>query len=67
MQRGQLGRFCRASQIPIRKRPYIWGDLLEPFADTEFTPEYEAFTLSRLHQAGLTDTEIDQIRAKPGG
>jgi hypothetical protein len=64
VQREELERFCRASQIPVRKRPDIWGDLLEPFVDTEFTPDSEAVTLSRLHQAGLTDTEIDQIRAK---
>jgi hypothetical protein len=66
VQREELERFCRASQVPIRKRPDIWGDLLEPFADTEFTPQYEAVTLSRLHQAGLTGTEIDQIRARVG-
>jgi hypothetical protein len=65
-QREELERFCRASQIPVRKRPDIWGDLLEPFLDTQFTPEHEAETLSRLRQAGLTDTEIGQIRAKVG-
>jgi hypothetical protein len=66
VQREDLERFCRASQIPIRKRPDIWGDLLEPFVDTKLTPEYEAVTLSRLRQAGLTDTGIGQIRAKVG-
>jgi hypothetical protein len=66
VQREELERFCRASQIPVRKRPDIWGDLLEPFIDTQPAPEYEAATLSRLRQAGLTDTEIDQIRAKVG-
>jgi hypothetical protein len=66
MQRQELERFCRATQIPVRKRPDIWGDLLEPFLDTEFTPKHEAVTLSRLRQAGLTDTEIDQIRARVG-
>jgi hypothetical protein len=66
VQREKLERFCRASQIPVRKRPDIWGDLLEPFVDTQPAPEHEALTLSRLHQAGLTDTDIDQIRAKVG-
>jgi hypothetical protein len=65
-QREELERFCRACQIPVRKRPDIWGDLLEPFLDTQFTPEQEAVTLSRLRQAGLTDTAIGQIRAKVG-
>ena len=65
-QREELERFCRASQIPTRKRPDIWGDLLEPFLDTEFTPEHEAATLSRLHRAGLTETEVGQVRARVG-
>lgn len=65
-QREELERFCRASQIPTRKRPDIWGDLLEPFLDTEFTPEYEAATLSRLHHAGLTETEVSRVRARVG-
>lgn len=64
VQREDLERFCRASQIPIRKRPDIWGDLLEPFVDTEFTPEHEVAIQNRLHQAGLTDSEISRIRAK---
>jgi hypothetical protein len=63
-QQEELARFCRASQIPVRRGPDIWGDLLEPFVDTEFTPEHEAATLSRLRQAGLTDLEIAQARAK---
>jgi len=65
-QREELARFCQASQIPIRKRPDIWGDLLEPFVDTHPAPGHEAVTRARLHQAGLTDTEIDQIRARVG-
>lgn len=66
VQREELERFCLASQIPVRKRPDIWGDLLEPFVDTQPAPEYEAVTLSRLRQAGLTDTEIGQIRTQVG-
>jgi len=66
MQRADLERFCQASQIPLRKRPDIWGDLLEPFVDTELTPEHEAATRSRLSQAGLTDSEISQTRVKVG-
>ena len=65
-QREELERFCRASQVPIRKRPDIWGGLLEPFVDTELTPEHKAATLTHLRRAGLTDTEISQIRAKVG-
>jgi hypothetical protein len=48
MQQDELERFCRATQIPVRKRPDISGDLLEPFLDTQFTPEREAVTLGLL-------------------
>lgn len=64
VQRQDLERFCQASQVPIRKRPDVWGDLLEPFIDTQLTPQHEAATLGRLHQAGLTDAETGQIRTK---
>jgi hypothetical protein len=64
VQRQDLEQFCQASRIPIRKRPDIWGDLLEPFIDTQLTPGRAAATLNRLHQAGLTDAEIAQIHAK---
>lgn len=65
-QRQDLDQFCQASQVPIRKRPDVWGDLLEPFLDTQLTARQQAATLSRLHEAGLTDAEIDEIRAKVG-
>ena len=65
-QRQDLEQFCQAYQVPIRKRQDVWGDLLEPFLDTQFTVQHQAATLVRLHDAGLTDAEIDQIRAKVG-
>ena len=63
-QRADLERFCQAHQIPARKRPDIWGDLLEPFLGAQ--PQLEADALARLHQAGLSAAEIDQIRARVG-
>lgn len=63
-QRQDLERFCQASLVRIRERPDVWGDLLEPFTDTQLTPQHESATLGRLHQAGLTAAEIAQIRAK---
>jgi hypothetical protein len=65
-QRGQLERFCRANQIPIRTRADVWSDLLEPFLDSEFTPEDDAATLRRLLRAGLTAAEVAGIRARVG-
>jgi hypothetical protein len=65
-QRAELERFCQVNQIPIRTRPDMWGDLLEPFLDTEFTAEDDAATLGRLSRAGLTAAEVARIRAKVG-
>jgi hypothetical protein len=64
VQRAGMERFCRAHQIPARNRPDIWGYLLEPFLGPQ--PRLEAWALARLHQAGLSTAEIDQIRAKVG-
>jgi hypothetical protein len=66
VQREELERFCRASHVPVRRRPDIWGDLLEPFIDTQFTPEDQAATQGRLRRTGLTAAEVDQIRARVG-
>lgn len=66
VQRQELERFCLDSQIPVRKRADIWGDLLEPFIDTEFTPERDDVTRRRLREAGLADSEISRIRALVG-
>lgn len=65
-QRDELERFCQSNRIPTRVRSDVWGDLLEPFIDTQFTPEHQAATLSRLRQAGLTAADVTRIRAKVG-
>ncbi|MFE4637222.1 hypothetical protein ACFRJ1_28115 [Streptomyces sp. NPDC056773] len=65
-QRAELERFCIDHRIPRRSRPDVWGDLLEPFLDTEFTPEGQASTQARLGRAGLGPDEVAGIRAKVG-
>ncbi|MDA5284721.1 hypothetical protein [Streptomyces sp. Isolate_45] len=42
----------------------MWGDLLEPFLDTEFTTERKAATQARLEQAGPGPDEVAGIRDK---
>jgi hypothetical protein len=56
VQRADLERFCQEHLIPARRRPDIWGDLLEPFLGPQ--PRLEADALSRLRQAGLSTAEI---------
>jgi len=63
-QRGELEQFCQANDIPIRVRPDVWGDLLEPFVDSHLTLGHEAATLNRLQQAGLTAGHVADIRAR---
>ncbi|MEU2631660.1 hypothetical protein [Kitasatospora sp. NPDC007106] len=56
--------FCTANGIPRRSRPDVWGDLLEPFLDTEFPPGRRAATRARLRRVGLGDEEVAAIRAR---
>ncbi|MEU7731421.1 hypothetical protein AB0B78_40440 [Streptomyces sp. NPDC040724] len=44
----------------------VWGDLLEPFLDTEFTAEQQAGTLARLSAVGLGPEEVARIREQVG-
>jgi hypothetical protein len=64
VQATDLEHFCHRNQIPLQRRPDIWGDLLEPFLDTEFTAETQTATLSRLHTCGLTPSDVAEIRTK---
>jgi hypothetical protein len=63
MQSSELVLFCIANRITMRRRPDVWGDLLEPFLDTEFTPERRADAQARLDQVGLGEEEVARIRA----
>ncbi|MFD8291502.1 hypothetical protein ACFXJO_11675 [Streptomyces lavendulae] len=62
--RAELERFCARNGIPLRRRQDVWGDLLDPFLDTWFTPEEEAATLARLDRAGLAPAEVAAIRER---
>ncbi|SEL53068.1 hypothetical protein SAMN05414137_109286 [Streptacidiphilus jiangxiensis] len=64
VQRAELERFCLANRIRLQSRPNVWGDLLEPFLDTEFTPERRTVTQARLSQVGLDEDAVAGIRAK---
>ncbi|WP_371675728.1 hypothetical protein [Streptomyces sp. NBC_01276] len=60
----ELERFCARNGIPLRRRPDVWGDLLDPFLDTWFTAEEEAATLDRLDRAGVGRAEVAGIRER---
>ncbi|MFF3618994.1 hypothetical protein [Streptomyces sp. NPDC002467] len=62
----ELERFCAENRIPIRHRPDVWGDLLEPFLDTWFDARHQAETLDRLARNGVGHAEAVGIRERVG-
>ncbi|MFG2335167.1 hypothetical protein [Streptomyces yangpuensis] len=61
-----LERFCAEHRIPVRRRPDIWGDLLEPFLDTRFDDRHHTATLDRLERGGVGRDEAVRIRRRVG-
>jgi hypothetical protein len=57
-----LAEFCRRHTIPVVRRLDVWGNLLEPFLDTEFSASHQSATDARLRAVGLTQESIDAIR-----
>lgn len=55
----ELAQFCVRNGVAVRRRPDVWGCLLEPFLDTEVD---DAQSRTVLHDAGFDDREIDDIR-----
>ncbi|MFF3084456.1 hypothetical protein ACFVRB_05295 [Streptomyces nojiriensis] len=64
VRRAELERFCSDNGIPLRVRPDVWGDLLEPFLDTRSDRRTRAATLERLAAAGVDATEAAAIRER---
>lgn len=60
----RLVEFCRRHAIADVVRFDVWGNLFEPFLDTEFTDSQKAATDARLHGVGLSQASIDSIRAR---
>lgn len=60
----ELCEFRRRNAIPVRRRPDIWSDLLEPFLDTSFDQEHTRATEQRLERAGLSPAEVIEIRRR---
>ncbi|TVT25206.1 hypothetical protein FNH05_32205 [Amycolatopsis rhizosphaerae] len=63
-QQAELKQFCLRNDIAGKQRLDIWSDLLEPFLDTEFSPEHVQATDNRLRQAGLSCEEAAGIRRR---
>ena len=63
-KRDELKEFARRNGLKIVKRPDIWGWILEPFLDTEFTKETNERLIRLLNEYGLKKETIDSIRTE---
>ncbi len=61
-KRDELKEFARRNDLKIVKRPDIWGWILEPFLDTEFTKETDERLTRLLNEYGLTEEIVNSIR-----
>ena len=62
----ELEKFAADNNVKIVERPNIWGAILEPFLDTELTPEDDRRFLHFLESFGLTASEVNSLRAEVG-
>ncbi|MGW9437016.1 hypothetical protein [Streptomyces sp. NPDC055607] len=62
-QRTELRHFCETNRVPLRSRYDVWGDLLEPFLDTQISEEHRVAAMDRLNGAGLDPARVAAVRA----
>ncbi|RTZ50473.1 hypothetical protein EJ377_07095 [Chryseobacterium arthrosphaerae] len=63
-QKTELEKFAGRNNIKTVKRPMIWEWILEPFLDTEFTPETDQKLTEILAKFGLTAEQVQNLRAE---
>ncbi|MDI2130717.1 hypothetical protein [Yinghuangia seranimata] len=63
---GDLAAFCARNGIAMRARYDVWGDLLEPYLDTEFTVSDEQAAAARLAAVGLDSAAVEAVRQRVG-
>lgn len=61
-RRDELKAFARRNDLRTIKRPDIWGWILEPFLDTEFTKETDERLTRLLNEYGLSKETVTSIR-----
>lgn len=60
----ELKEFASKHNIKTVERPMIWEWILEPFLDTEFTPETDHKLTKILENYGLTADQIKSLRTE---
>ena len=66
MEKENLQAFAIRNNIPDIEPSWIWDWILDPYLDTEFTPEDEERINRRLAEHGLQAAEVARIRAEVG-
>ena len=63
-KKSELEIFASKNNIKTTKRPNIWGWILEPFLDTEFTIERDQQLAQLLESYGLSIENVQYLRAE---
>ena len=61
-KKSELEKFAIDNNIKIAERPIIWGWILEPFLDTEYTTETDQRLMQILESYGLTTEYVNSLR-----
>ncbi|WP_299779219.1 hypothetical protein [uncultured Formosa sp.] len=65
-QKDQLKDFAKRHDITLVKHRWNWDWILEPYLDTEFTPEDEKKITEKLSENGINTAELEAIRKEVG-
>ena len=63
-KKAELEEFAKKNSIKTIERPIIWGWILEPFLDTEFTKETDQRLTKLLENYGLSTDQVKSLRAE---
>ncbi len=63
-KKAELEEFAKKNNIKTVERPMIWGWILEPFLDTEFTTEADQRLTKLLEKYGLTVDQVKLLRTE---
>ncbi|WP_281540847.1 hypothetical protein [Maribacter aestuarii] len=66
VQKGEILAFAKEHKIQLIKHSFNWDWILEPYLDTEFTPENEKLVSERLLEVGIDALETEEIRLEVG-
>lgn len=63
-KKDELEEFANRNNIKKIERPMIWGWILEPFLDTEFTTETDERLTKLIESYGLTTDKVKSLRSE---